>query len=160
MTDNIEKIPKDLLYRDAAIEQMKFFRDRIAVAFAPRGENEYKIRRNFCKIAGWHKSKSVDLPVYYFNTDVIEVIARENFHNWNVTVIAGQDLVVPEYFQIDSGESYLFFEGMESYRRGPYRDNHREFSFCVWSDYELYSIMRCIQSQVVPTLSTGQPTKT
>jgi hypothetical protein len=150
MRANIDGIPADMRYREAAIDQMCFFRDRIAPLFLP-GYATHRDREVFCKIAGWHTSKSIRLPVYYFATGVVEVAARDNFHNWNVTVNCTRDLSLPAYFEIDGGEGYLFMEGMEDRRRGSFRDSPREFSFCTWDRYHLFAVMLCIASQVKPT---------
>lgn len=147
MREHAAKIPTDLAYREAALDQMLFFRDKIAVLFlaADAKREDYE---QFSKIESWHISKSVTLPVYFVSTDEITVVARDNFYNWNVTIRASVHLVIPDYFQIDHLENYLFFEGMEQWRCGPYRDNNAEFSFAVYSKYDLYAIMRCISSQV------------
>lgn len=146
MRENLDSIPKDMLYRKAAIDQMVFFRDRIAPLFL-KPDTPLEERDSFVTIAGWHRSKSVTLPVYVFKTDSIEVVARDNFYNWNVTVISKFPIVFPDYFEIDNGNGYLFMEGMESWKRGPYASNQSEFSFCVWDDYQLFAVMWCIASQ-------------
>lgn len=151
MRENVtEGFAKGMLYRQAAIDQMHFFRDRVATLFLPR-DAEPTERDAFCKIESWHTSKSIDLPVYYFHTGIVEVVARDNFYNWNVTVGCTRELELPTYFDIDGGFNYLFMEGMEQWRRSPYRDNRREFSFCVWDKYVLFAVMMCIASQTKPT---------
>jgi hypothetical protein len=147
-------IDDNLRYKKAAIDQMVQFRDRIAIMFAPRHtKDEYDkdvhdARTHFCKIAEWHTSKSVRLPVYQFSTQRITVTARDNFYNWNVSVSSVDAILLPEYFKIDSGADYLFFEGMEDCRYGKYADDHRLFSFCVGDLYALYAIMWCIRAQM------------
>lgn len=137
----IDAIPNDMKYKQVAIDQICFFLDKIATLFVPQ-DQDLDIRKHFCRIAGWHTSKSVNLPVYSFLTDRgLEVVARDNFHNWNVTIISPRDIEFPDYFGIDNNSEYLFCEGMEEWKRGKHADNKREFSFCVWDRYQLFAIM-------------------
>lgn len=148
MRENLEKgISKDMLYRDAAIQQMCFFRDRVAPLFY-RPEMPYEEREAFCKIAGWHRSKSIHLPVYGIRTPRVDIVARDNFYNWNVTVVSQVSLELPGYFNIDDLNGYLFLEGMENHKRGRFADSHTEFSFAVGSDHRLFAILWCIAAQV------------
>jgi hypothetical protein len=141
-----ERNAPDLLYRKGGHAQMSFFGRQIASLFvSPNvGHEQFLV---FPNVAGTHTSKSVLLPVYELAVPGLRIVARNNFHNWNVTVISDRKIVLPEYFEIDSANRYLFMEGMEEHRRGPYSANACEFSFATWNDYELYAIMRCIASQ-------------
>lgn len=145
---------KDYIYRKAGIDQMMFFRDKIATLFyRPYTDKEVytdehrKYRDEFCQIVGWHRSKSLDLPVYGIEIPGLKIVARDNFHDWNVTVISDKEIALPEYFKIDGANSYLFYQGMENYKKGMYKENQKEFSFCVSSNETLFAIMWCISSQ-------------
>lgn len=145
--DSYKEAHKEMKYLDAAIKQMIFFRDRIATLFLnPDCTSEE--RENCCYIENWHKSKSVDLPVYLIDNKKILIVARDNFYNWNVTVSSSVDIELPEYFDIDASNDYLFMEGMECELKGKYAESKQKFSFCVWDDYTLFAIMWNIASQV------------
>lgn len=133
--------------RDAAIDQMCFFRDYIARLFWTPDEVP-ESGPMFCKIEGWHTSKSVTLPVYYVGTPTIEVVARNNFHNWNVTVRAAKPIVLPDYFDVDAYTGYLFMEGMEHWKERPYLEDAQRFSIALYDRYQLFAVMWCIASQV------------
>lgn len=149
------KRPDDsLVYGQSGVSQMVFFRDRIATLFSPRKEEEtkdqYEDRQHFCKIRGFHTSKSVKLPVYWFKTDKIEIIARGNFYNWNVSVRSEEPIQFDAYLNVDKGYDYCFCEGMEDAKFQPYLSGRvmNEFTFCKWSNEELFAVMWNLASQV------------
>lgn len=155
LRQHIENYGTGMLYRDAAIEQIKFFSTQIAGLFAPPDQRGAEYR--FCKIDGWHTSKSISLPVYYLNNGVVEIVARDNFYNWNVTVVSSRNIDLPAYFDVNSGDGYLFMEGMENWRREPYQTNRKEFTFCTWNKYVLFAILMCVAAQTKPTTPPASP---
>jgi hypothetical protein len=134
--------PKEWLFADAAVDQMCWFRDNISSLLRHQINETYD-----CWIAGWHRSKSITLPVYCWRRDDLTVIARHNFYNINCTILSDRDIEIPDYMQIDVSENYLFLEGMAEHKRPPYRDSRREFSFCKWDRQQFYAVMWCIASQ-------------
>lgn len=142
-----DSIPDKMTYKPAAKSQAAFFFLQIAPLFLRKGTT-YEDRLKFVKICSWHKSKSILLPVYYFETPQIKVVARDNFYDWNATIITSVDLEIPDYFQIDSERDYLFFQGMESWKRGTHAENANEFSFCVRGEYVFFAIMHYIAHKV------------
>jgi len=144
------EIDDKMLYKQAALRQMCFFRDLPSTLFLHK-DTHHHAANDFVHIHGFHKSKSVQLPVYHIAIPGLEIWARDNFYNWNVTVEAAEyEINIPNYFHIDSGKDYLFLEGMEAKKRPLYAENRKQFSFCFFhprGDYELYAVMQLIASQ-------------
>jgi len=113
-----------LIFYSAGIRQMVFFRDRIVPMFQERHDKEtdeeYEAFNHQCKVRGFHMSKSVQLPVYWFQNSGIEIIARNNFFNWNVSIRSPRGISLPDYFKINQSYDYLFLEGMEDCKFPPY----------------------------------------
>lgn len=155
-TTSVEMEQQKLIYRNAVWDQIKFFRDTITPLFYSgplllEGKEAYLKRRYFCKIVGWHMSKSCKLPVYYIATDeepIVEIVARNNFYNWNVTVRSAKKIVFPDWLPMDSTGAYLFFEGMKDWKEELYRQNPYWFSFSESCDYRLFATLMCIAAQV------------
>ena len=136
-----DSISDDMLWKQPAIEQMNFFLTRISPLFNSKNE---------CSIQNWHFSKSIKLPVYFIETDKIKVIARNNFYNWNCTIIAQKKLLIPNYLTLGFGlaNGYKYFEGMSGWEREDYDKNKKEFSFAIFDDYKFFAIMWNIASQI------------
>lgn len=167
----------DLLYvsRDkdkrAYLAQVHFVRDRLSgVLWADKKYDERPNEpppREDCKVSAWvigeHHSKSVCLPVYSLERpDLgIQFILRDNYYNWNVSVIAEKPITTDLYgyvldFSVDEKKSggkaesfrpgdywdYCYFEGFpDEYRFGPFSLDPRKFSLTVGSDYALYTLI-------------------
>lgn len=84
----------DLLWRNGAIDQFIFVRDRLPPLFGLL----YKSLDDppYVRVVGAHHSKSVELPVYSIKVPEVEVRMRNNFYNWVVSVKAEQH--VPDIF--------------------------------------------------------------
>lgn len=136
-----------LLYGyNSGCDQMKLVEQAGYLFVAPDAEGD--TARDFVRVAGTHRSKSVLLPVYRWSTAEYRITLRGNFYNWNCSVESEKAIELPTYFDIDSGSEYLFCEGMEDSKLGPYSADPKRFSFCVWSGNQLYAILWCISSQV------------
>ena len=92
-----------------------------------------------------HRSKSVLLPVMEINLKSVGVklVFRDNFYNWNVTVESEKDIECDFRGTFtDESYHYCFCEGFPSDRiYGMYKDNHKKFTCCINSDYELFTFM-------------------
>jgi hypothetical protein len=84
---DFEPLKRKMSYGNAAVSQMIFFRDKIGPMFLHRDTPTEEFNA-LTTIAGFHHSKSIDLPVYHLIRPFIEVHARDNFYNWNVTIRA------------------------------------------------------------------------
>jgi hypothetical protein len=143
------EIDDSMLYKQAGIRQMCFFRDLLSTVFLHK-DTHHRAANDFVHIHGFHKSKSVQLPVYHIAIPGLDIWARDNFYNWNITVQSvEQEIDIPNYFHIDGGKDYLFMEGMDGLHRSLYAQNRKSFSFCLFhprGDYELYAVMMVIAS--------------
>ena len=137
-------IDKNLIYRQAAIDQACFLRDDICG----------QLLHTHPFVVSTHISKSVTLPVYAFTMrNGIKVICRENFYGWMLSVELPQDKpshvdVIPEdVFECGYMKdiSSCYFEGFkdewvyEGYN--PHNLSQRKFSFGIRSDYDFYMAM-------------------
>lgn len=141
-----EKLEREWKYGKSATEQMCWYRDQISGLLRHQlPDSQYGSPVTDCWVAGWHTSKSVNLPVYCWRIPSGVIVARDNFHNVNCTVSVDSEIILPAYFKIDDAKGYLF---MEQYKCSPYEFNKREFSFATWTRQQFYAIMWCIASQV------------
>lgn len=135
-----------------ALDQMNFVDGHISHILTATEENGYV--RAEPLVVSTHKSKSITLPVYQFQSPGIGIFTmRGNFHNWNVAlnVTSGKPVKIkPDYFPKSHGE-YLFWEGMDGYNNThpPFplfqcSGGEIRFGFCCWSDYDLYSILKTL----------------
>lgn len=113
-------------------------------------------------VVGEHRSKSVRLPVYSIDRPDLGIrfVLRENYYNWNVSVIAERPIRTDLLgFALDFSESkkrdhekrpfhagqywdYCFFEGFPTdLMFGPFAMNARRFSLAISSDHALYAFV-------------------
>jgi hypothetical protein len=70
---------------DSAYNQMIYMRDQ----FSTRLYKSYESWKNSAKVISDHTSKSVKLPVYFYDTEVgCKLIARDNFYDFKVSIIS------------------------------------------------------------------------
>jgi hypothetical protein len=151
------------------LQQVHFVRDNLCgmlwadVPYDKRGPATPRDCKETCYVVGEHTSKSRRLPVYSLERPDLglQFILRENYHDWNVSVITekplsdGRKLLAG--FELDYGRDedrkrfpngytagqswgYCYFQGFpEEVQFGPYSEDCRRFSLCIGSDYSLYT---------------------
>lgn len=104
---------------------------------------------------GIHRSKSIVLPVYYFELVSGErkicCVMRNNFYNWNVSIISEISIpfdIIQYVKDIISVEdtNYCFYEGFPkefSYLE-PISKNEYKFSFYCQTNYELFAFFHIL----------------
>lgn len=153
---------------EVTLPQVHFVRERLAGLFwadvpydrraaAPPREDS----KETAYVIGEHTSKSVRLPVYSLERPDLglQVVLRDNYHDWNVSVISETPITTdlrgfeldynqrdreryPNGFRAGGSWSYCFFQGFpDELRFGPYSENPRKFSICIDSDYEVYTFL-------------------
>ena len=137
---------EDMLWKEAFYGQIKLA--KIIGGLLSRNYNE---QINSVQVISTHQSKSIICPVYQIEVktkqnDVVRFILRYNFYSWNISV----DSTIPiegEFLDCFSDENYgyCFCEGMEEYKYGPYKDNHKRFTVDILSDYDVYVFFRAIR---------------
>lgn len=159
------------------LDQVHFVRDNLAQVFwqgvkyadiprapAPRGDCKDTVQ-----VVGEHRSKSVRLPVFHmYRPDIdVRMIARYNFHDWNVSIESGKPVTGIDFegyggtAQHEDRErnprglsggvywSCLFWQGFPSHMCfGPNSDNPNRFSLAPSDDYELYAFTRQLMAIV------------
>lgn len=156
--NHLEECKDTMIYKEAATRQMLFIRDTIS-----------RLLGSGVDVVSTHTSKSIKLPVYKITTDKFEVIMRENFHGWKLSITTLERL--PGRFQyfvkhllegkIDEDIPSCYFEGFKDewvygsmksellektdrYPRGYYLD--KQFSVGIYSDYELYTFLYTLKN--------------
>lgn len=153
----VNKPDEKLLYKKGCGRQVCFIRDTICrnllfyeeypEAKEDRLNDEtYRKSEEFQpKVISTHCSKSVTLPVMEIDLKSVSVklVFRDNFYNWNVTVESEKDIDCDFKGTFTDGNyNYCFCEGFPSERiHGMYKDNHKKFTCCINSDYELFTFM-------------------
>lgn len=103
---------------------------------------------------GTHTSKSIILPVYYIYLDNYDtqIIMRNNFHDWKVSVNSKYSIIGIEDFIIEETEpiNQLYCEGFEeSQVFGMYKDNNKKFTIELPSNkYNLYTFFYVLRKSV------------
>lgn len=139
----------NLIYSDAAQEQIMFVRDKIH--YLINGHQNIEFFHNHpVEVIGTHNSKSCLLPVYrirvFWKDDdtqmPLEVIMRNNFYNWMVTVNATRPILIDHgnLFNPDNKISEVYCEGFKPEDvKGSYNSNKASFTVSIDSKYDLYT---------------------
>jgi hypothetical protein len=157
---------------EVTLPQVHFVRDVLAGLFwagVPYEQRAAAEPRNNCKetayVIGEHTSKSVRLPVYSLERPDLglQVVLRDNYHDWNVSVISETPITTDlrgfelDYFRKEDRErypdgyrpggswGYCYFQGFpREVQFGPYSENPRRFSLCIEDTYQMYTFLRLI----------------
>lgn len=154
---HVNEPDEKLLYKDGCIKQVCFIRDNICRNLFlfkeyPKAQEDnledeiYKKSKMFQPmVISTHRSKSVLLPVMEIDLESVGVklVFRNNFYDWNVTIESQKDIDCDfKGTFIDEDYHYCYCEGFPKDRiHGMYKDNHKKFTFCINSDYELFTFM-------------------
>lgn len=132
------------------LPQVHFVRDQLAGLFwadVPYDARKAIEPRASCKetayVIGEHTSKSVRLPIYSLERPDLglQVVLRENYHDWNLSVISETPVTADlRGFELDDARCY--FEGFPpEVRFGAFRENPKKFSLYIGSDYAIYTFL-------------------
>lgn len=127
-----------MIYRDGFSQQVYFFRDVVLRHLFDSG-----------KVVSSHYSKSIKLPVVFFEIPGLQVIMRDNFHGTMISVNAGIDLDIPDgFFKKEEGIP-TWTEGFDrSWIFPSFNDSRSTFSFEIGSEYMLFTLLYLIVQQV------------
>lgn len=132
---------EDLIYKDGMSQQVMFVRDTITGVLA-RSYFEYK---RLPKVISTHTSKSVKLPVYYFNSAYAKIIMRCNFHDWKVSVeskVGPMDMDLDRLCGTKEPIPTCYCEGFRTeWVFPPYSQNKEKFTVEIRDKYQLYTFL-------------------
>ncbi len=142
----------DLIYNNAAEEQIMFVRDVIDRLLNSHQTYEF-LKTHPVEVIGTHISKSCPLPVYRIRVYVrdddtskyLEVIMRNNFYDWKVTVRSPFEIHInarnlSKLFKPDGVIHEVYCEGFQSEDvLGAYSDDQSAFTCEIHSKYDLYT---------------------
>lgn len=155
---NLIYVPKNSL-GEPYLQQVHFVRDRLAYLVwrdvpyqnLPNGVEREDVKA-LVQVVGEHRSKSVRLPVYQLcRPDLgIRFVLRDNYHDWNVSVIS--ERAIPEERGFEFNSDYLFFQGFPDADQfqGYGHVSHRKFSFSTTGEHDLYAQIGLIMRNVRP----------
>lgn len=131
------EISDEMNWKSSAIKQMVFVRDTLC---------DYLLRVPVF-VVSTHRSKSIELPVYYFEMrNGIRAIMRENFHGWIVTLITSHPVTLEDFCHGHGIYPYedipkCYAEGFKDSWLHPYvKEGARRTTFEVDGDYKLYTL--------------------
>jgi hypothetical protein len=146
---NENKVKNEMLWENGYIDQFIFVRDNVG-RLITRGEDKVFV-------ISTHTSKSILLPVYSIETEGLQIILRNNFYNWKMSVIsdtpiaadfAGMFHLVPPVDPNYTGDPLapVYFEGFpEDLIFGYYAVSDKmKWSAEIFNDYLLYVVIFAI----------------
>ena len=79
-----------------------------------------------------HRSKSINLPVFYFKIGEAKIWMRDNFYDLNVSVDSPKPVMgdMSSIFS-DDAYGYCYAQGMEDKKFSPYKENNQRFTVCL-----------------------------
>lgn len=137
--DWLDATPDSLYFKKAAEGQIMFIRDTLGRAMVgARKEWEAAV-----SVIGEHHSKSVRLPVYKVTLPGLDLVLRNNFYDWKVSVVS-EDLIhnVEGWGLFDETQaiSACYCEGFpREWVFGPYAESKRRFTVEILTQYDLYA---------------------
>ena len=144
--DTLDKTSDSMMWKDSFCKQVVFVRDDIVALLNPVIKS--------LDVISTHVSKSITLPVYKIElTDGTEIIMRENFYDWKVSVKSSKELNFPTKYlfsyDINVPISPCYCEGFDdSWVYEPYSKNKKNFTVELSSNYDLYTFMFLILNQI------------
>ena len=130
-------IEDKMVYKKAAIQQMCFVRDALC---------QYLLQVPVF-VVSTHCSKSIQLPVYYFEMrNGIRAIMRENFHGWVVSLNSSFPITLEDFCEGDGNKQSedihpCYAEGFKKSWVYPYvKEEALRTTFRVNSKYQLYTL--------------------
>lgn len=137
----VHDVPETRIWRDQFHNQMHFI-GYIIDALIRKDYEDFK--DNSVMVISTHRSKSIDLPVYQIDLEKygVEMILRDNYYNWKVSVNSKKplDCDFMGIFDPDEKWSSLYCEGFPYDKvYGSYNENHSQFTVELTSKYDLYT---------------------
>lgn len=142
---------KNMIYGESFWNQIQFFRDTIIPLFYSTLTKDIELKdyekgqeliSKQYDIIGEHTSKSIILPVLKLTYKGTEIVVRNNFYNYETTIIATKDIELPTELV---GESQTFYyEGFPGYykiHKYYSYENKQKFSVLTYSSYKFYALM-------------------
>ena len=155
-------IPDDqLVFRNSLEEQCIFVRDKLLGLFLDvtsdldkyetySDEWNEAFEKSFPSVIGEHYSKSVKLPVMEldFSKIGIKVVLRCNIYDWCISIESKNAITCDFLGLITDKQGY--FEGFPKNRiyAGYSKHNNKNFSLCLYDQYEVYTFMRILRRWV------------
>jgi len=135
-------IPKEEMFYAKSLEhQVMFVRDTIT-GLLSRSQLDYK---RLPRVISTHTSKSVKLPVYYFDAVWAKLILRCNFYDWKVSVeskVGPLALDLDGLCGIEKPIPHCYCEGfMSEWVFSAYKENSSKFTVELGRDYDLYTFL-------------------
>lgn len=139
----------ELFWKDGYDHQCSFVLNTLGSVLITGGvgwspDNLIELIKNSIWVISTHSSKSVKLPVFHLKhpTKGLELVMRNNFYDWKITVISDEPIVDNFYDLFNKTEKIdaVYCEGFDpSWVFGPYAENQRQFTIETSNDYALFT---------------------
>ena len=141
---------ENLRYANQMWEQVAFVSSTLCQLWHPGYEYW---ENNPVMVISTHTSKSVRLPVYQINLVgyEMEIVLRNNFHNWKVSINCPHDSLQDfNYMNLIKPARVIPSHLCEGFPKdkvyGSYRQNHSKFTVEIDSTYNLYTFMYLLKN--------------
>jgi hypothetical protein len=145
---NENRPAENMHFSNAFTHQVVFLRDTIPKIFFSTYEDYIDPANKI--VVGSHTSKSISLPVLKYILPECEIILRNNFYNWKVSVIAKHPVKINFMNLFDPTEniSSVYCEGFnEEDVFGSFNENKCAFTIDLADDYTLYTFLYLLQNK-------------
>ena len=144
-----KNIPDDkMLWKNSAIDQAGFVRDRILCALKGKDQQEFQEIKSTFMVISEHTSKSITLPVYSFTWRGVVFIFRDNFYDWKVSVQSENEIAGIDGFDLFDPKKTInscYCEGFKDEWVFPaYNDNKENFTVEIRSNHDLYCFFKIL----------------
>jgi len=138
----------ELLWKDGYGHQCSFVLDTLGSMLIKGIDGDpddlIELIKNSIWVISTHHSKSVKLPVFRLKhpTKGIELVMRNNFYDWKVTVVSDEPIVDNFYDLFNKTEKIdaVYCEGFDAaWVFGPYAKNQQQFTIEIGNDYALFT---------------------
>jgi hypothetical protein len=124
-------------YKKAASDQLCFVRDDLGSRLGFESGD----------VISTHMSKSILLPVYSLKYKSLQIIIRDNFCDWKISVNNPYPLGLPSVFIPNDKEKInpIYCEGFdESWVFDTYQNNQARFTTELYIEHAVYALVACL----------------
>ncbi len=133
----------EMLWKEEYSRQCIFVRDKFNILF-------HDILQRI-EVISTHTSKSIKLPVFHVSMKGVDLIMRDNFHDWKVSVKSDTELHFPLELFSKPEEQILhcYCEGYHNdWIYGPYTENKRQFTVEVYDNERMFTFLFLLKLQI------------
>lgn len=150
----------DMMFKEGFWSNIVFLRDKIIPMWyykdtykdtTMRWEDIIKEMGTNYDIIGSHRSKSIKLPVILMRYKGAEIVFRNNFYNYEITVLCDHEIELPTNLFSSNDKTNFYYEGFpkEYCIFTPYSESKAKFSVTLGDDYTFYTFMFILKNELI-----------